>query len=409
MKDLLKKDLNIKIISVLAALLLWLYVYNNADNPFRNKTFSNIPLKIENLASLDEKSLEVRNDYKKSIDITIRGRQSAIEKVRDSDFEAILDFSRVKSANDTFIEIIGPYCTQKDVTIESYGPGKIDISVVKIKGNTFPIEITPNVTLKSGYKILRITPAFESVTLDDEEAIIDSVDKIKGNLDIKDLDRDVTKRVDLKVYNKDNKEIPSLSKNLNVDVKVEVAKEVPVNIVITGTPNEDYVEIFRSVTPDKVLITGAPDVLAAISSLGTEPISIDKIKQDVNTTGVLKLPDGVKLADQTKEVTVNVGVEQLVLKDFTIDKGAVNIRNIADDATLVYEIKSESIGMQLKGRSSVLNALDTGSFQPSVDASGLAEGTHKLPLNITLPPQVKLMGEVLVEVKVSKAPVTEGQ
>ncbi len=407
MKDLLKKDLNIKIISVLAAILFWLYVYNVSDNPYKTKIFYNVPLMAENEDTLQDKNLVIKNNYRRTIDITIRGRQSFLDKVRESDFKAILDFSRVTSPNDTTVEISQPECTQKDVNIENWSPTKIDIVVARIKSNTFKIEITPNVTLKSGYKILDITPAVDSVTLEGEEAQIDSVDLVKGNLDIKDLDRDMTKRVELKVYNKDSQEIASLGRNLYVEVKVAVAKEVPLNLVVTGTPNEDYVEVSRSVSPDKVRITGTPEALAAVSSLNTEPVSIDGIKQNLNATGVIKLPNGVTLADQPKEVTVNIAVEQLILKDFAIDKGMVGIKNTNNDAALSYEIKTDSVGIQLKGRASILNTLDIGSLQPAVDVSGLAEGTHKVPLNISLPPQVKLMGEALVEVKVTKTVTTE--
>lgn len=408
MNDLLKKDLKIKIISILAAMLFWLYVYNVSDNPFQDTTLQ-IPLKIENEASLGNKDLVIKNKYKTSIDITVRGRQNALEKIRDSDFEAILDLSRVNSTSDTAVEIPEPYCTLKDVTIVSWNPNKIEIEVVKIKDNTFPIEITPNVTLKPGYKILKITPATETVTLEGEEAQIDSVDQIMGNLDLKDIDEDITKRVVLKVYSKDKKEILSLSKNLSVDVRVEVAREVPLNLVVTGTPNADYMEVSRSISPDKVRITGSPDALNAISALYTEPVSIDNIKQNLNTTGLIKLPNGIKLADQPKEVTVNITVEQLILKDFTIDKGEMIIGNTDSDGTLSYEIKTESINIQLKGRPSILNTLDIGDIRPTVDTSGLTEGTHKVPLNITLPNQVKLMAEAQVEVKVTKAQVTEGQ
>lgn len=401
--ELFKKDLKIKIISVLAAVLFWLYVYNVSDNPFQNKTFANIPLKIENEASLDEKGLEIKNKYKTSIDITIRGRQDALDKVRDSDFEVSVDLSKINSTSDKFVEITGPFCSQKDVTIVSFNPGKIDIVVTKIKGNTFPIEITPNVTLKQGYKIIKITPSTETVTLEGEEALIDSVDTVKGNLDLKDVDRDVSKRIYLKVYNKDNKEIASLSKNLSVEVKVEVAKEIPVSLVVTGTPDANYVESMRSVSPDKVRITGPPEVLAGISEISTKPVSIDNINKDLNTTGVLILPDGVKLADQPKEVTVNIAVEQLILKDFLIGKDKISIKNISEGSSLTYEIKTESINIQLKGRASVLNSLDTGDISPSVDISGLTEGIHRIPLNINLPSQVKLMDEAHVEVKVSKA------
>ena len=294
------------------------------------------------------------------------------------------------------------------MSIVSYNPNKIDIVITKIKGNTFPVEIIPNVTLKQGYKIIKITPSAETVTLQGEEAIIDSVDSVKAALDIKDLDRDVTKRVDCKVFNKDGKEITSLSRNLNVEVKIEVAKEVPVTLVVNGTPDKDYTEVMRSISPDKARITGPPDILAGISELKTEPVNIDNIKKDLNVTGTIKLPPGVKMAaDQPKEVTVNIVVEPLVLKDFTIAGGDIAINNANSDGTLNYEIKTESVKVQLKGRSSELNALNVAGLGPAIDVTGLEEGVHKIPLNIVLPSQVKLMEDVLIEVKVAKVVATE--
>lgn len=405
MNDLFKKDITIKIISVLAAVLLWLYVYNTSDNPYSSKTFTNIPLKLENIGSLDEKGLEIKNNYKTSIDITVRGRQDAIDKVRDSDFEAILDFSRINSANDRTLEIIGPTCTQKDVTIVSYNPNIIDISVAKIKNNAFPVEIIPNVTLKPGYKIIKITPNVETITLQGEEAVIDSVETVSAALDIKDLDRNITKRVACKVFNKEGREIPSLSKNLSVEVKIEVAKEVPITLVVNGTPNKEYVEVLRSISPDKARITGTPELLAEINELKTEPISIENITKDLNVTGIIKLPNGIKLADQPKEISVNIVVEPLVVKDFTIALSDIGIQNANNDGTMTYEIKTESVKAGLKGRSSVLNALTVAGLRPTIDVSGLPEGVQKVPLSIILPSGVTLIQEVPVEIKITKVQV----
>lgn len=409
MKELLKKDLKIKIISVLAAIVLWLIVFNY-DNPMQNQPIYNVQLDVKNLSTLEDKDLLIKNDFKKTIDITIRGRQEVLDKVRSSDFVATLDFSKVNSPDDKTVSIDNVYTTLKDAGIEivSYTPSKIPIEVVRIKENTFPVEVIPNVTLKPDYKVLDIRISQDSLMLEGEEADIDSVAVIRGQLDIKDLDKDTTKRVDLKVYSKSDKVITSLSKNLSVDVTVRVAKVVPLNLVVTGVPNENYVEISRSVSPSEVQITGAPEILNSISSLNTEPISIDNIKQDLNTTGIIKLPEGVKLANQPKEVAVNIDVEQLILKDITVEKTVIAIKNSNEDPELQYEVKTESAVIQVKGRTSMLNTLQGNNLQAYVDVAGLEEGTHKLPLNIILPTQVKLMTpETIIEVKVTRIKTEE--
>lgn len=401
-RDIFKKDITIKIGAVLIAILFWLYVYNSS-NPFTTTTFRNIPLKIENEAFVTDNGYIIKNKYRSSIDITIRGRQDAIDKVRSSDFEATLDFSQIKSLNDVTLKIDGPFCTQKDVVIESFQPGYIDIQLARNKSGSFPIELVNNITMKPGYKLLRTSLNPEAITIVNEEAIIDSVGSIKAVLDIKDLDRNTVRKVNCKVYNKEGKEITAMSGNLSVEVSVEVAKEVPVTIVTKGKPAADYVETSRLVTPDRVLITGSQDQLAKITDLRTEPIDIENIKQDMDITPEIKLPAGVKFAEQQKEVTVSITVEKLGVRDMSVSKNDVRLLNAAGDGSLNYEILTENTTLQIKGRTADLNGVSLESLLPGIDVAELAEGTHKVPLNITLPSQVKLMQDVFVEVKVAKS------
>lgn len=402
MRDIFKKDITIKIGSVLIAILFWLWVYNNS-NPFTSTTFRNIPLKIENEDFLTDNGYIVKNKYRSTIDITIRGRQEAIDKVRSTDFEATLDFSQIKSLSDTSLKIEGPFCTQKDVVIESFQPGTIDIQLARNKSNNFPVDLVNNITMKPGYKLLRTVLKPDNITIVNEEAVIDSVGSIRAVLDIKDLDRNITRKVDCRVYNKEDKEITGMSGNLSVEVSVEVAKEVPVILVTKGKPADDFIETLRLVTPEKVLITGPYEQLSRINELKTEPIDIDNIKQNFSATPVIKLPEGIKFAEEEKAITASITVEKLALKDLSISKSDLRLINAPGDGLLNYEILTQSASIQLKGRMSELSGISLESLLPGLDVAGLAEGTHKLPLNIMLPSQIKLVQDAVFEVKVSKA------
>lgn len=397
-RDIFKKDITIKIGAVLIAILFWLYVYNNA-NPFTTTTFRNIPLKIENEASLTDNGYIIKNKYKSSIDITIRGRQESIDKVRSTDFEAVLDFSQIKSINDTSINIGYPYCNQKDVVIESFTPGTIDIQLARNKSNNFPVELVNQVTLKPGYKLLKVVLNPETITIVNEEGLINSVGSIKAVLDTKDIDRNVVEKVNCKVYNKDGKEITGMS-SLTVSVSVEVAKEVPVTLVTKGKPTDDFVVTQTTVTPDTMLITGPPEQLANIIDLKTDPIDIENKNQSFNVTPVIKLPQGIKFADPQKDAIVGVTIEKLAIKDISVSKSDIKLANTSADGSLSYEILTENIPLQLKGRVSDLDGIRLDTLLPSIDLAGLTEGTHKLPLSIILPPQVKLLQGAFVEVKV---------
>ena len=407
MNNILKKDMKTKIVSVLIAITFWLYV-SNVSNPFDTTTVYNVPIKIENENFLDENGYTIKNTIRTFIDITIRGRKDAIEKVSANDFETSLDYSQIQSVNDKKLKITEPVCTKKDVTIVSYSPSAIDVQLARNKSDTFDVDLKANVTMKSGFVLLKTTVSPETLPLVNEESLIDSVGSIKANLEIKDLDRDTTKTIQCKVYNKDGKEIASLSSGLKVTVKLEVAKEVSVSLVTRGRLAADYIETLRLIDPIKALITGPVETLEGISELKTEQVDIDKINGNFTASVPLVVPEGAKLVNTPKEIAVNINVEKLVLRDIELVNNDISILNATNDGSLAYEIKADKLMLQFKGRQADVDAIRLEDLKPAVDVDKLLEGTHKLVLNIKLPTQVKLVQQVLVEVKITKTPEIPG-
>jgi YbbR domain-containing protein len=146
--------------------------------------------------------------------------------------------------------------------------------------------------------------------------------------------------------------------------------------------------------------------LANLGDIKTEQVNIDKLASNLTTTASLVLPEGIKLVNSPKEVTVNIGVEKLVTKDLELSNNDISILNANNDGTLTYKIVPEKVLLQFKGRQSDLGSIRVDTVQPAVDVSGLAEGTHKLPLNISLPSQAKLVKPVEIEVKIEKVSQT---
>lgn len=405
MNNWFRKDMKVKIVSIVLAVIFWLYV-SNVSNPFMSKTFYNIPVTIENEDYLEQNGYTIKNTFRNYIDVTIRGRKDAVENVRSTDFATTLDFAQISGVSDKKIQLTEPICIKKDVIIESYNPTSIDIQLARNKTGTFAVDLESNISMKPGYVLLKTTVSPETMPIFGEEAIIDSVESIKASLELKDLDRDVTKQVQCKVYNKAGKEINSLSNDLKVTVKAEVAKEVSVSLVTRGRLATDYVETLRVIDPVKVLVTGPVEVLAGLTDLKTEQVDITGINNNFTATIPLVVPEGVKLVNPSKDITVNISIEKLVIGNVALTANDVSILNAKNDGTLVYEIASKEMVMQFKGRQADVDAVKIDALKPAVDVSGLLEGTHRLPLNISTPAQAKLVQRVYVEVRIAKTPET---
>lgn len=399
MKDLFNKDITIKIVSVLIAILAWLAVLNTS-NPYETETFHNIPLTVENENFLEENNYVLKNQYKNSIDITIRGRRDVIRRVRDRDFEAILDFSQIKSANDRYLEITGPFCNVKDVDIVHYNPDRIEIILSRVMEKTFPVTLESNISTKAGYSVLEVTSNVNTVKLEGEEVLLNSVDKVIANVELKNLDRDVTAGVNCTVLNKEGKEIRSLSKNLSVDVSVRVAKRVPVDVTLSGSPANNFVVKDQTLSPNFAYITGEPNAVEKIEKINTKIVNIKDISTDLNATTELVLPEGVKLAPETpKEFKVFISLERIVAREIDIDYNDISILNGVTDGSYLYRIKPENLTVHLTGRESILDALNINTLNPRIDVENLTEGTHMPKLLMKLPDHVSAQ-ETFVELEI---------
>lgn len=81
MMNKLKHNTKIKLISLLSAITLWLYVMAIVD-PTDTKLFENIPIVISNMNELKEKDFVIYPDGELTIDVSISGKLSKIQKVK---------------------------------------------------------------------------------------------------------------------------------------------------------------------------------------------------------------------------------------------------------------------------------------------------------------------------------------
>lgn len=400
MKEILKKDISVKILSLLLAILFWIFVLN-VDNPYEYRELD-VPVKVLNKDTLDEKGLYLKNekDIPQTVKVKISGRKKVLDSITASDISVELDFSTVSSVEDKTLNISQPHfiSPKRDVKI-SFAPQPVYIALERILGYSFPVTLERTGNPKQGYKVVSITYSPEAFPLQFQESILNTVDSIIAVIDLANSDRSFEKKIPCKVLNKSGKEVTAF-KNLTIDVKVEIGKEVPVVPSIKGNPAVDHVEVQQSVSPATMVVLGDPAILGSIVDLKTETVNIENATQSINTTAKIKLPQGIKLANSSPDVAVNIIIEKLIQKEYTVLAGSIGVTPPADGLT--YEIKSEKVSFILKGRSVDLENINELTLKPSVNLSDLSPGTHTIPLGINLPAQVKLIGEAKVEVKISQ-------
>lgn len=89
-----KNNMWMKILSVVIAVLIWLFVANTND-PVVTKRFYSIPVKVMNEDALTKRGYAYEILDGEEVNITVKGKSSIVRSMGISDFQAIADFSKI--------------------------------------------------------------------------------------------------------------------------------------------------------------------------------------------------------------------------------------------------------------------------------------------------------------------------
>lgn len=397
-----KKDLGVKLISVLLAVLFWFFVIN-ADNPFETRDIT-IPIRVIHEDSLSDRNIVLKDtNYRRSVKLVLRGRSETLKSVKIDDFDVVLDFDKVKTAQDNVVELDGPLLSIKGITEATIIPRNVELSLEKITGKSFPVAVELIGKPKVSYVVTSVKVVPASIELTDMESIVSSISSIQTSVDITNLDKSIELEKECKAIDLEGKTIPKTAKKIIVRISIEVGREVLLTPVITGTPGINFVEIARRTVPDKITVIGPSDVLAKLTELKTEKVDLANAEINVETPVALVLPKGVKLADGMPEtVQVEVDIEKLVTSELIVSNFNIDILNMLPVDQYSYEVVEVSFPINLKGREKDLAIISASSIKPSVNAKDMAAGLHSITVNFSLPSGVKLMNEYKVLLKITK-------
>ena len=138
MASFFERNITLKIISVVIALILWSMTPSNKD-PVRDMSFRDIPIKIENQQKLTENGLMISSEIPDSYSFDIRAKASMVKYLDRSKIVAILNLSDVNKTGEqsVSVEIQGLPGTSN---IEIKSAPDIKINVERIVSKSVPVQ-----------------------------------------------------------------------------------------------------------------------------------------------------------------------------------------------------------------------------------------------------------------------------
>lgn len=298
-----KKNLTAKIIAVVFATILWMYVMNEQNPPI--EVSYQVPLEVRNLASN-----MVSSDVPEYIRIKVRGPRSVIAGISPRDLKAYIDVRGMsEGVNSTKVNVSIP----NNLDVIEIMPDKISLQLDAIVSRPVQLDIRPTGTPATGAVVVKTAANISSVRVEGPRNQLETIAKVIAYVDVTNKHADFTTEVPLVAVNPEGKELHGVtlsprSANVTVylagankktvDIKPLLVSEVPKNVILRRIVTE----------PDRVEITGEPVLIDKIESVFTEPINLTKIEKSADVQAKLQLQEGITA--KTTNVTVHIDIEK---------------------------------------------------------------------------------------------------
>lgn len=303
LQNLFRKNLPVKILALIAAIIMWGYVMNE-ENPSVNGRYT-VPVEIVNAPEGYDVNMGVRE-----VTLKVRAPRSLMAAAHESDFKAVIDLSGdTEGEYDEKIRTVIP----QGFELLGMSDDTVHVTMEALIAHGVPVDIVVNGKAAQGMELGEIKPAQQYVNVYGPRHLVDSIVKASGKIKLADNNSDFTMRVKLTAVTADGENINNLAVlpgELDVTVQLvpgEGKKIVPVKPAVTGILPEGYVLGEVTVQPNQVELAGANKTLADIKNVETIPVSLHGVTATLDKDVELSLPEGI--ASTVKKVTLHIVIK----------------------------------------------------------------------------------------------------
>ena len=302
MKKFFTTDISTKILSLVIAVFLWVYLVVLL-NPQIETTITNIPITFKDQANLTRNGFVITNDTVDTVTLKLRGSRNMLSNVNKNNISAYVDLSGCSGQN-TYTLPVHITLPHDELSIVDKSPYNINVEVDKVSTYRFGIEIVPEGELKKDYVIDTLEGDVSEVLVKGPSELVSSIKKAVVTVDVSGTDADFTKEAEVTLYNTQNEKV--VSHLISIDKpKVIVTgtvlsqKTFPVTFEQVSVP-EGY-EI-TDVSPAEITLKGKKDVLSEISELPLKNyfFNTDELQAEIE----ILYPEDVEINVETVQVTI---------------------------------------------------------------------------------------------------------
>ena len=383
-------------LSLLTAVVFWSILVASDGTLTREKTFQNVAVSVTGESTLKSRGYIVMDDLDSLISgvkLTVEVTQSNYSRVSGTSYNPHIDLTQVTGEGENVLNVA--FSSQLYGPVVSCEPSSVKVNVERYITRRVPVVLETSGGLPGYYlDSAKTDPTMLSVS--GPQSLVSQVARAVASIDVSLLSgerRSDRNSVQIRLQDAAGNTVESdlieitnqtvLTDTVVVETELVPMREVPLEVesLVTGEPAEGYELLEVTVSQESLLIAAADEVLDAITVLTTDqPLSIEGATQDVTGTVRLRRPTGIENT-VPYDVTVTARIGEMTAQR-TLRQVQVEVDGLDD--SLRVSLSREKQTVQLTGPYTFINGLSQSDVRLFVDVNGLGEGTHVVPVQISI-------------------------
>lgn len=420
MKKWITNNLGLKILALLVSVGLWIIAININDPVSENTYTVNVSLQNAGVLSSAGKYFEVK-DNSDRIKVVVRGTRTALSQFNQADIVATADLSKITEDNLVPIDLSTTKQSDKIEGIRSDSQ-YVKLALEDVRRLQMPIEVKVLNDPQDGYILGSTQTSQNVVIISGPESIINQVESAAVEIDVSGATTDVKISLPIHLYSKEDDIIDTTKVNMSVQEISTTASilqkaVVPLIAIPQGAPTQGYVlNGIMEGLPTEITIAGKSNIVSKIPYIDiSESLDVNDIYQNTSYEININdyLPDGVSMVGNVGNngiLDISVGVDKESERTIVLDPEAIQVIGVPEGYSATVSDLDDDVEVPVSGLKSLLDTIDESKLVPVINVdkylsnNGLTieKGHIDIPLDITLPDNVRLSREVKVRITVTE-------
>ncbi len=352
LKDLLTRNIGLKILALVFSLFLWFFVVS-VNDPEQTQTFT-AAVQVTNADVLEQTGEYYQvADGKTTVTFQATAKRSILDKLTSADFTATADMNFLDREKGRIpVEIsVNRYVTQVNLSTRAR---YLNVVIGEKTSSKFVIEGEVKGAPADGFAVSSVAVSPNIITVDGPSTKVKQISRVVATVDVDGMSKDVTEAVVPTFLDENGDAIDTSDLTINlssvqVTAEINSVKAVAIKVDTTGELGEGLELDKISTDPSTVTIVGSSSILNDITdiTIPSTVVDLSTITEDFETTVDITryLPDGVSLLN-SKEGTVKIQVDVISHQEkvFVVPTANITLTNVADKARCPFGHGDHGLG-----------------------------------------------------------------